>query len=903
MVNLLGRRARLGLADPHTQFSASQLQMDRTDASFAEQASDWKALASLSVASLGYQGGKLAWMASMPRARALAPVAGLATEVSLYRATHQALSGAPGSALESKGWMSDAVNFGVLKGLGKSAQGAHPLLSHFIQDSGMVLGQNLAAGLGLAHAPQGNLFEQYLQAETTNLQLLAGMSLAGLTTGGRLQILEKYLETQFLAYESAAKWRAESWDGAALKGLAELRMGMAQAPFELPKEGENTIEWVTQVQRESYRSDPSLAQAAFEALRSSSSAAPARRLSLFAAFMLESGRNYMLRKRAYEGAFQLIEAEVLPLEPARQLEVINQVLEGIEASFPGIEGKGKQIRTNFIRFLDSIAKGNLKRGQGGGPLESLHLTPDTLYREVTRGLSLAELEMIVEFGELVNKDGYATFAEAQHAAAYQKSDASKALRTSGGLEVVLKLRVPAWQMKVGQPYGDMALVHFNDVSEAIPEAMVAQVRAKAEQGRRYADESESIRALQEKFQARFEAEHGRKPQGKEMDAFYRQLDYMRMLDALNRADTLPRLVDQWFDTSEGASPIAKLPARYVLWAESIALNRPRFEGSPERFEKDVLPILEEGRASRENEGPRRLPSLESIQLDLARTILEHPEDYAPTECLANSRRLLARIPQAFRSNAKMLLFIDRRVNSWEDYVERPRKIFPQLPLHPEFGREGWLQHGVAEMEGRIFDYDYAGQPGRPLAEYVGEMFGDAADIDVIEVPMSLTTGPRPLPLYGILEKAQLGELPRRPLSGYVASRPPARDTLGFDGIERRDASFRQWGYLRVERLGGGPIVATYGQKGEVSPERLALLLAKAVERKWPGSEDSKKRDLSIFLEPKRKGFNLAEAERESFQRSLQVLRDHGFRGRIELHYKLRGDLHWKKFTLDPAGQP
>jgi serine/threonine-protein kinase len=71
-----------------------------------------------------------------------------------------------------------------MKGFGKLAEGENIILQHVAQDSGMVLGQQLVYQAGFSPKPEGNITEQFLQAEAMNLQMSAGMALGqGLAPG------------------------------------------------------------------------------------------------------------------------------------------------------------------------------------------------------------------------------------------------------------------------------------------------------------------------------------------------------------------------------------------------------------------------------------------------------------------------------------------------------------------------------------------------------------------------------------------------------------------------------------------------------------------------------------------------------------------------------------------------
>ena len=588
MSYLLDRRVRYDSSDTSIKLNTDQLLMDQMDSSFVAGASDWKAMTSMALGGFAYKLSKLTALKFLPGIGMGAKGIALGVEVATFRSSEAVLRGQSlGEAFEGRAFLSTSLDFFLLKGAGKALEGRSFILTHAGQSFTMAAGHQLGASLHLVEREQGSFVQRWMKAEVSNVQMMAGMELMGTLTGNRLSLLEKTLEIQSQAMEWS---HFPSFDLTNKQASIAVMASDTSAMIPLPGfERAEIREWFPRVQRESFRWGFN-ADGYFDGIVRQPGEVR-RKLLLFVPFMAESGRNYYLRKKAYEKAFRLVEEEILPLEKTQQLKALNQILMMIDETFAETKDGGRAVRSNFIRFLENISENRIKRISGFRFIEDIELSQDTMYRKVTRGLSLAELQMIVEFGEFVNRDAYSTFAESQYAPAYQKGDASEGLRRSGG-EIVLKLRVPAWQMKMGEPYGDMALVHFNDVSEQIPPEMVTHAREMAEQASRYVAENKTIAQLRAEFTVSFREQHGREPERKDRGAFFCQLDYMRMMDALERSDKLSRLVENWFDESEGSRPIGKLPAKYVLWEESLALNRRRYERAPERFQQDVLPWFE-----------------------------------------------------------------------------------------------------------------------------------------------------------------------------------------------------------------------------------------------------------------------------------------------------------------------
>lgn len=193
--------------------SSSQAQMDGLLESFAQGASDWRSLAAMSAGSLAYRAAKLGLLSLgagriAPLAlRLAAPALALGTEVSVYRGVTGALgASAAGSeaGISSREFLNDYVHFASLKLFGVAARGQGFLLSHALQDAGMLAGHQLAHGLGLIAQPQGSLMQQWVRAELANLQMQAGFALAGALSSHRLASLEKGFEVRIQARESIA---------------------------------------------------------------------------------------------------------------------------------------------------------------------------------------------------------------------------------------------------------------------------------------------------------------------------------------------------------------------------------------------------------------------------------------------------------------------------------------------------------------------------------------------------------------------------------------------------------------------------------------------------------------------------------------------------------------------------
>ncbi|GEM_PF-3996128 len=233
MANILERRGHLSLSsDLSHNLSSFQARLDQTLSSALAQSSDWKSLAAMTAGSLAYRLGNIAFLnvgAPCNVRLLLAPLFGLASEVTAFRSAQSLLSPSHSSSiLASQEWMSDFINFGTLKIFGRFSQNQNPLFSHLFQDTGMVAGHQLAYSLGLSTKPQGNLIDQYLHAEITNLQMGFGMALVHQLSQGKLQAFEKHLE---LTQEAWGKVKPDFPAKPLVQNLASSSAMAGEGPF------------------------------------------------------------------------------------------------------------------------------------------------------------------------------------------------------------------------------------------------------------------------------------------------------------------------------------------------------------------------------------------------------------------------------------------------------------------------------------------------------------------------------------------------------------------------------------------------------------------------------------------------------------------------------------------------
>ncbi|MFO1519406.1 MAG: bifunctional serine/threonine-protein kinase/formylglycine-generating enzyme family protein [bacterium] len=179
-----------------SSLTESQAQVDVLVGRFAEEATNWRSLAAMATGSLFYRFGRIGALALASRLPQAAPLfqaasygVGLATEVAAFEGSSRFLAYASGDRSNANlwnwngrgGWREGLahsfVTFGMLKSVGFLAREQNVVLQHTVSDLAMVGGNQVAAAFGFGPRPEGNFASQMLEAEVTNLQLGAGMSL------------------------------------------------------------------------------------------------------------------------------------------------------------------------------------------------------------------------------------------------------------------------------------------------------------------------------------------------------------------------------------------------------------------------------------------------------------------------------------------------------------------------------------------------------------------------------------------------------------------------------------------------------------------------------------------------------------------------------------------------------
>jgi hypothetical protein len=192
--------------------SPLQEKVDGMVGGFLREATRLSTLSAMVGGGLSYRLGRAGALSSGIVREALGPlsvVVGLGAEVTSFEMIHRSLLHLSGEGRQNpnlfrwngegglgQGLLTSLITFGSLKGAGRLAQGENMVLQHLVQDSAMVLAHQASGSLGWTPQPSGNLAEQFLQAEATNLQLGGGTSLVhGLAPG--IHGIERALDLSF----------------------------------------------------------------------------------------------------------------------------------------------------------------------------------------------------------------------------------------------------------------------------------------------------------------------------------------------------------------------------------------------------------------------------------------------------------------------------------------------------------------------------------------------------------------------------------------------------------------------------------------------------------------------------------------------------------------------------------
>lgn len=229
----------------HPTFSSAQLGISALETSFSREVCNGRSLASMMAGGLAFKMGRLAALESFsslalmrntftaPLFRTLAFASALAGEVTVFRGVNQILSSEiispEQSFLNPQSWMATFVDFLALKTM--SPFGARNILfSHLAQDAAVVTGHHIDSALGFTPEAEGSLAQQFIHAEAMNLQMSAGMKLAGFFTGESLRRVEAHLDARSSSHVLSRRSEGQSallqnMSAGGLDGIAPVQRG------------------------------------------------------------------------------------------------------------------------------------------------------------------------------------------------------------------------------------------------------------------------------------------------------------------------------------------------------------------------------------------------------------------------------------------------------------------------------------------------------------------------------------------------------------------------------------------------------------------------------------------------------------------------------------------------------
>lgn len=218
MTNLLTRRFDLS-TDNHLQLTQGQQGLDAALNSFSQTAADPASLAAMTVGSFAFRFARLGFLqgAASSGITRFAPrfllngavnLSALGVEVTAFRQANNVFGSWAGhhpeqGVFDVNGWRGTFVDFLALKTIGHLGAGQNIALTHFAQANAMVLGHEASARLGFTPHEEGSYIERLAHAEVTNMAMGAGMSLAGVLTGGATHRIERGIDLRIESLRSS----------------------------------------------------------------------------------------------------------------------------------------------------------------------------------------------------------------------------------------------------------------------------------------------------------------------------------------------------------------------------------------------------------------------------------------------------------------------------------------------------------------------------------------------------------------------------------------------------------------------------------------------------------------------------------------------------------------------------
>lgn len=191
--------------DLETHYSVHQLQSDALFEGFSHEASDFRSLAAMSLASSTFQFVRTfsrplfsSFFRSSLGLNASSYLSAFSAEVLAFRASNQAFH--PQSNTESwhdlSGIGSTVMDFAFLKGFSHLFRANGFFTRHGVSAGAMMTGEEARVRTGLSERNSLSLSERFSKALVTSIALESGGHLATQATGARLQVLQRNSEIQ-----------------------------------------------------------------------------------------------------------------------------------------------------------------------------------------------------------------------------------------------------------------------------------------------------------------------------------------------------------------------------------------------------------------------------------------------------------------------------------------------------------------------------------------------------------------------------------------------------------------------------------------------------------------------------------------------------------------------------------
>lgn len=268
-------------------------------------------------------------------------------------------------------------------------------------------------------------------------------------------------------------------------------------------------------------------------------------------------------------------------------------IETRKRKFGQIDNTRKELVEEYGEYFTGVPSSTRPSASGVAPEGPSPQEPESSAMHLVvayRGMSLAEAEMIVKFGEVVRSDqnDNGTFSVG-HDPSFQSSDASE--RRSEGREVLLQFRLPSSRLR---PSG-YAFTLVRTDADTVPEGYVEELKrrlAYAETGKKLHEEN-FLKAKTAYLEEN--PKDGLRKMRAHDPAFWSQPDVVAYVENQNALKHLPILIRR-LDAGP-LSEIAIVDASAIDWDKFEQDNRSAFASAHdrERFETIILPLIREGK--------------------------------------------------------------------------------------------------------------------------------------------------------------------------------------------------------------------------------------------------------------------------------------------------------------------